>query len=318
MKLLEDFLPANAGLKVFSAPHMPCRVYVAGYKDTPVPDIVRLYAKHLAGIYTHRHIARLSEMDRRLLVQYIKDRVPYPALRFPADSWVRIRTGTFKGDVARVYKSYPSSDVVELMVVPRLRKRRKASSPPTKKRRNDPTQALHVAEEVPDDALVIGPIEGTYMVGDDVYFENGLKYIKAQGMHYAQKCTPTADDVWFFTLAGINTLRETNTAFLRQQNRVILARGSKRGLQAVVKHRDEETVDVETSTGTSEHLAIGDVERVFEVGSHITVRLGHAKGRSGLVLATVGKEVTFAEQCSNEQVSLCPQNYRPILTSTFI
>ena len=77
-------------------------------------------------------------------------------------------------------------------------------------------------------------------------------------------------------------------------------------------------MDVETSTGTSEHLAIGDVERVFEVGTHIVVRLGHAKGRSGLVLATVGKEVTFAEHGSNEQVSLCPQSFRPILTSTFI
>ena len=234
----------------------------------------------------------------------MNDCIPCPALQFPAGSWVRIRTGTFKGDVARVYKSYSSSDVVELMVVPRLQSRQKASNSSTKKRRIESTQALHVAEEVPNDALVIGPIEGTYMVGDDVYFDNGLKYIKAQGMHYAQKCNPTVEDIWFFTLAGIDTLRETNMAFLQQQNRVIIARGDKHGLQAVVKSMDEEMVDVEILAGTSEHLAIGDVERVFEVGTHIVVRLGHAKGRSGLVLSTVGKEVTFAEHCSNEQVRI--------------
>ena len=230
---------------------------------------------------------------------------------------MRIRTGTFKGDVARVYKSHSSSDVVELMVVPRLQSRQKASNSSTKKRRIESTQALHVAEEVPNDALVIGPIEGTYMVGDDVYFDNGLKYIKAQGMHYAQKCNPTVEDIWFFTLAGIDTLRETNMAFLQQQNRVIIARGDKHGLQAVVKSRDEEMVDVEILAGTSEHLAIGDVERVFEVGTHIAVRLGHAKGRSGLVLSTVGKEVTFAEQGSNEQVRVS-LSQNSILFLTFI
>ena len=115
---------------------------------------------------------------------------------------------------------------------------------------------------------------------------------------------PSAEDVWFFTLAGIDTLRETNTAFLRQENRVEICRGEKRGLQGVVNRRDAESVDVETSAGTTERLALGDVERVLEVGAHIVVRLGHAKGRSGLILATEGKEVTFVDHGSSEQVRL--------------
>ena len=171
-----------------------------------------------------------------------------------------------------------------------------------KKRRNDPTQALHVAEEVPDDALVIGPIEGTYMVGDDVYFENGLKYIKAQGMHYAQKCTPTADDVWFFTLAGIDTLYETNKAFLRHQNPVMIIRGEWHGLQGVVTRLEEESVYVQITAGSTVHLSMSDVKRVFGIGAHIVTRLGQARGRSGLILDTHGKEVTFIDRKLNEQV----------------
>lgn len=300
---LNQALPS--GLEAVSAPGLLGRVYVGAPSDVHVAPIIRRHASHLVQAYVHRGIARLSESDRVLLVHYSERQTDFTKV-FPEGAWVRIRHGEYVRDVARVHRSTSNSDVLELLVVPRIvNELEDVDLEPRKKSgRVNTIRTLQILEQISIVDLQPGPEEGTFLIKDAVFFRNGLRLLKVAGLHYAENCRPSAEELWLFTVAGLDTRRETNAAFLKVGDRVHVVRGEYGTEDGKVEKKEEDTAQVRMMTDDallSVHFS--ELERVFKVGDAVSVCLGPFKGRSGLVVASFEGELTFVQFDSTEHVS---------------
>ena len=196
-----------------------------------------------------------------------------------------------------MHSSRSSSDELELVVTPRydgsLEGLRTTFKGPREKQ---PPQALCDFGLIPDEELQEGPISGTYTFGDDVYFKNGLKLVAVQGLHYASIYRPSAAEVWHFTLAGEDTLMETNKSLLRSSDRIRVLAGADVGKVGVVIAKEgarDEVVEVDVQEDRVRLYNVAYIERVFTVGDTVSVVLGSHSGQEGMIVDIADKNVTI-------------------------
>lgn len=300
---LTEALPI--GLEAVSAPGLLGRVYVGAPSDVNAAPIIRRHASHLVQAYVHRGIARLSEEDRLLLAHYSERQADFTKV-YPEGAWVRIRHGEYVRDIARVYRSSSNSDVLELLVVPRIvNEPTDADLEPHKKGSGaKTTRSLSVLEHISSELVQPGHEEGSFVIEDAIFFRNGLRLLKVAGLHYVEICRPSAEELWLFTMAGLDTRKETNVAFLKVGDRVHVVRGEYGLEDGKVEKKDEDTAHVRMMADDSlQCVHFSNIERVFEVGDAVSVCLGPSKGCSGLVVAAFEGELTFVQFDSTEHVS---------------
>lgn len=155
-----------------------------------------------------------------------------------------------------------------------------------------------------------GPLPGTYCLWSKVFFRNGLQLLRVQGIHYIKHYQPTVHDIIHFTIAGVDTLKETNDELLQVGDRVREVKGGTlSGIVGVVVSKSEEAVRVkdladEDGEAMVVILGLGDVQRVFKEGEAIEVCVGELRGRRGLVIDIPnGRELTFIDVSTKQQVS---------------
>lgn len=291
------------GLQAFALDGLVGRVYVAAPQIVIQADVlIKRFGFMVQTAYVHRRIEPLCETERRMLVRHTERRTDF-AEAYPIGTWVRIKHGQYIGDIARVFKTSSSSDELELLVVPRFKKD-SASKGVTITHdiddNRDP-QGLYDVSLLPQDTPP-GPVDGSFLVGDDVFMRNGLRVIKVQGIHYVSRHpNPKPEDIWYFTVAGIDTRLETNKAFLLEGDHVrdlrvedIDGRGKVVRVDAI-----EAVAEVENADGVTQTVHMSYVERVFALGSSVVIRLGPWKGRSGLVVEETDVEITLVEVDGN-------------------
>ena len=290
---LNEVLPEGLCASAYNG--LGARIYVSSPKVVLQADLlIKRYGAYINCVYVHRPIVPVDEMDRRSLIRNMG--VDF-ADAYPVGSWVRVRDGLYKGDIARVYSSRSSTDELDLVLAPRydasLEGLRTAFKGPMRGR---PPQCLCDFSLIPTGELQDGPITGTYTFGDDVYFENGLKFVTVHGLHYASVCRPSAAEVWFFTLAGEDTRMETNKSLLRSSDRVRVLAGVDVGKMGVVIAKygaNDEAVEVDVQEDTIRLYNVAYIERVFEVGDTVSVVLGSHSGQEGMIVDIADKNVTI-------------------------
>lgn len=257
---------------------------------TEVPHVDRVIKRFGAPIkqaYVHRAVIPLPEHERRLVDLQVESNGDL-SRRFAVGSWVKISSGLYAGDVGKVYHSTSTSDDIQVLVAPRL------PQDPSQYYRHPrkgypqirPSPTLCVLDNVPNGDLEPGPVPHSFRVGDEVYLTNGLQLLTVQGLHYARPMQrPSAEDVWLFTVAGCDTVLETNRSFLGSGDSVEIIRGVAQNVLGIVLRVDGESVEVEVGEDSSMCANMSDVRRIFSPGDSVAVRLGPHKGDSGLVCA---------------------------------
>lgn len=296
------------GLQAFALDGLFGRVYVAAPQVVLQADVlIRRFGFGVQTAYVHRRIMPLCETERRMLVRHTERRTDFSEA-YPIGAWVRIKHGQYIGDIARVFKTSSSSDELELLIVPRFSRdsasRDSASMGEATTHdiddNRDP-QGLYDVSLLPQDTPP-GPVDGSFLVGDDVFLRNGLRVIKVQGIHYVSRHpNPKPEDIWYFTLAGIDTRLETNKAFLMEGDHVRDLRVEDMDGRGKVVRVDaiEAVAKVDNIDGVTQTVHMSYLDRVFAVGSSVVIRLGPWKGRSGLVVEETDVEITLVEVDGN-------------------
>lgn len=291
------------GLQAFALDGLLGRVYVAAPQTVLQADVlIRRVGFGVQTAYVHRRIKPLCEIERRMLVRHTERRTDFSAA-YPIGSWVRIKYGQYTSDISRVFKTSSSSDEMELLVVPRFNRDSTArmTTAPHDIDDNRGPQGLYDVSLLPQDTPP-GPVDGSFLVGDDVFLRNGLRVIRVQGFHYVSRHpNPNAEDIWYFTLAGIDTRLETNKAFLMEGDRVRDSRVEDIDGRGKVVRVDatEAVADVDNVDGVTQTVHMSYLERLFALGSSVVIRLGPWKGRSGLVVEETDVEITLVEVDGN-------------------
>lgn len=287
------------GLRAFALDGLHGRVYVAAPQSVLQADVlIKRFGFAVQTAYVHRRIKPLCETERRMLVRHTEWRANF-SNAYPIGSWVRIKYGQYIGDVAKVFKTSSSSDEMELLVVPRFNRDSTTRVPIAVHNIDDnrEPQGLYDVSLLPQDTPP-GPVDDSFLVGDDVFLRNGLRVIRVQGFHYVSRHpNPKPEDIWYFTLAGIDTRLETNKAFLMKGDHVrdlrvedIDGRGTVTRVDAI-----EAVAEVDFGEEVTQTIHMSYLERVFELGSSVIIRLGPWKSRSGLVVEETGIEITLVE-----------------------
>lgn len=293
-ELLPDFMRAVA------TPWGKGRVYVSCPSEVAADELLRLRASTISSAYLHRTLMPLSALDRQLLEDRLKNSNKTNA-DFQYGQWVRIRHGRYLGDVGRVMNASQETDNICLAVVPRIWP---DGSETTIKRLERPPQSLRALGHK---NVQPGPLPRTFYLGDIVYLDSGLRVLKVQGLHFVNNDEPTAHELVFFTMAGIDTLRETNQALLRENDPVRVTGGSLKGKEGYVKRRDKDIVRISTFEGSEIEVSMVELRRVFLVGDTISCVMGPLKGRSGIVVDVLDHEVSFVDSETNETVRILSQ-----------
>lgn len=258
----------------------------------------------------HRNIVPITGQDEEVLLEHSQMRKEF-SQRHLERTWVKIRCGFFAGDIGFVQKGSQDSDILRILVVPRLsddvRKhvlsgRRKGRGP----------QMLFKADMFSRNSERVvqpGSEPGSWLIdNEEEYLANGLRVLKVTGIHYVKHYRPSAEELQLFTIAGVDTLRETNEAFLQQRDRVKIVKGGFKGSEGVVVTKEQENVRIRSSMSMGieegEEMLVGirEVKRCFEIGSNIVIRLGTGRGRRGMIVDVLSAEVVMLETDTREEV----------------
>lgn len=305
-KRLKSNLPEPLG--VLGVPWCKGRVYVTAPKTVDAAALIKYYARNLDGAYVHRQIVPITAEEQAELDQFVKDRLDF-SKRHALHSWVKIRRGVFVGDIAHVHEVDPFSDVVKLLVVPRLHDNKKRDR--NGKREGRAYQSLfkpeNAVQTIEEGILRPGSTQGSWIRNDaEEYLANGLRLITVTGVHYVDHYRPQAHELEFFTVAGINTLAETNEAFLLTGDRVKLVMGEFTGREGRVAEKGRDSVKVfvnERSEVKEYEVGISQLKRIFDVGDNIVAVMGPARNQRGIVVSVYEDELFFIDSETREEVS---------------
>lgn len=138
------------------------------------------------------------------------------------------------------------------------------------------------------------------------YLSNGLRLLKVASLHFISRCNPNAEEVELFTTAGIETLKETNAAFLTLHEVVEVVSGDHAGTRGRVVSLSADSARASVQVkGIPEalHMGLNEIRRCFEVGDYIQIRLGYAKGATGFITNVSENYVTVAG--SEDAIEVC-------------
>lgn len=307
---MNELLPE--GLNAVAVSWCKGRVYVQCPKAIDPVTIVRLCTTCVETAYVHRRIDRVSEEDCEVIRQALNGNRD-TLVRFEAGCWAKCTRGTFTGDIVRVRRAEEDSDVVEVDVVPRLWQRTGKRGRGTRTNERAP-QVLFSPDMTgrwrgfDGKRMQPGEERGTWTIDNEQhYLSNGLRSMKVTGLHLLKHCRPTAKELELFTIAGIDTLRETNRDLLRTGDEVSVTKGTVRGTEGRVMSMKEDVVRIKVAGKTDSGETVYDVNmdevrRLFRQGDHVQVRIGKDIGRRGIVVDIGGADVTLVDFSSKQQV----------------
>ncbi|TYI92712.1 hypothetical protein E1A91_D02G089700v1 [Gossypium mustelinum] len=297
--LMQKFIDKGVELQIRSVialDHLKNYIYIEADKEAHVREAV----KGLRNIFPAKiMLVPIREMTDVLSVES-------KAIDLSRDTWVRMKIGTYKGDLAQVVDVDNVRQRVTVKLIPRIDlqalanklegrevAKKKAFVPPPRLLNVDEARELHIRVERRRD-----PVTGDYFENiDGMLFKDGFLY-KTVSMKSisAQNIKPTFDELEKFRapstngveMVGLSTLfANRKKGHFMKGDAVIVVKGDLKNLKGWVEKVEEENVHIRPEMkGLPKTLAVNEKElcKYFEPGNHVKVVSGTKEGATGMVV----------------------------------
>ncbi|KAL8466975.1 hypothetical protein ACS0TY_035885 [Phlomoides rotata] len=293
--------------------HLKNYIYIEAHKEAHVREA----CKGMRNIYpSNIMLVPIKEMTDVLTVER-------KAINISRDTWVRMKIGMYKGDLAKVVdvdnvrlratvKLIPRIDLQALAnkLEGREVPKKKAFTPPARFMNIDEARELHIRVERKRD-----PSTGDYYAKiEGMMFKDGLLYKNVSLRSIStQNVQPTFDELEKFKqpgVVGVGDASSLSTLFASRKkghflkgDRVIIVKGDLRNLKGLVEKVEEDTVHIRPNErGLPKTLAVSDKDlcKYFEPGNHVKVVSGATEGATGMVVSVEVHVVNIVSDTTKE------------------
>ncbi|XP_022851445.1 putative transcription elongation factor SPT5 homolog 1 [Olea europaea var. sylvestris] len=301
--------------------HLKNYIYIEADKEAHVREAV----KGMRNIYPSKvMLVPIKEMTDVLSVES-------KAIDVSRDTWVRMKIGTYKGDLAKVVDVDNVRQRVTVKLIPRIDlqalanklegrevPKKKAFTPPARFMNVDEARELHIRVERRRD-----PATGDYYENiGGMMFKDGFLY-KTVSMKSISTLNvqPTFDELEKFRQpdeTGDGDMSSLSTLFANRKkghfmkgDRVIVVKGDLKNLKGSVEKVEEDTVHIKPhEKGLPKTLAISDRElcKYFDPGNHVKVVSGATEGATGMVVSVEGHVVNIVSDTTKDLLRVFADN----------
>nr|XP_043635617.1 putative transcription elongation factor SPT5 homolog 1 [Erigeron canadensis] len=323
--LMQKCIDRGSELQIRSAialDHLKNYIYIEADKEAHVKEA----CKGMRNIYTGSKIllVPIKEMTDVLSVES-------KAIDLSRDTWVRMKIGTYKGDLAKVVDVDNVRQRVTVKLIPRIDLqalanklegrdvvKKKTFTPPPRFMNVDEAREMHIRVERRRD-----PMTGDYFENiNGMMFKDGFLY-KTVSMKSisTQNIQPSFDELEKFRqpsengdgdIASLSTLfANRKKGHFMKGDRVIVIKGDLKNLKGWVEKVEEGTVHIKPSEeGLPRTLAVSERElcKYFEQGNHVKVVSGAQEGVTGMVVTVEGHVVNIVSDTTKEVVRVFSDN----------
>ncbi|GMI90818.1 global transcription factor group A2 [Hibiscus trionum] len=318
--LMQKYIDKGSELQirsVISLDHLKNYIYIEADKEAHVREAI----KGLRTIFGAKiMLVPIREMTDVLSVES-------KAIDLSRDTWVRMKIGTYKGDLAQVVDVDNVRQRVTVKLIPRIDlqalanklegrevPKKKAFVPPPRFMNVDEARELHIRVERRRDSIT-----GDYFENiDGMLFKDGFLY-KTVSMKSisAQNIKPTFDELEKFQtpsnngegeMVGLSTLfaKRKKNHFMKG-DAVIVVKGDLKNLKGWVEKVEEENVHIRPEMkGLPKTLAVNEKElcKYFEPGNHVKVVSGTKEGATGMVVKVEQHVLIILSDTTKEHISV--------------
>ncbi|XP_068652910.1 putative transcription elongation factor SPT5 homolog 1 isoform X1 [Aristolochia californica] len=318
--LMQKYIDKGSELQIRSAialDHLKNYIYVEAEKEAHVKEACR----GLRNIFSTAKITivPIKEMTEVLSVES-------KSIDLSKDAWVRMKIGTYKGDLAKVVDVDNVRQKVTVQLVPRLDLqaiankldgkdvgKKKAILPPPRLFNADEAKEMNIRVER---KRILH--EDYEMVGTMMFRDGFLHKTVSTKSISTQNVQPTFDELEKFQKhgdemdGGANALRNLSTLLSNRKkghflkgDAVVVIRGDLKNLKGWVEKVDEENVHIRPKlSGLPATLAVNDRDlcKHFEPGDHVKVVSGAHEGATGLVLKVEDHVLIILSDATREDI----------------
>ncbi|KAJ4950709.1 hypothetical protein NE237_027541 [Protea cynaroides] len=327
--LMQKYIDKGSELQIRSAialDHLKNYIYVEADKEAHVKEA----CKGLRNIYSQKvMLVPIKEMTDVLSVES-------KAVDLSRDTWVRMKIGTYKGDLAKVVDVDNVRQRVTVKLIPRIDLqaiankldgrevvKKKAFVPPPRFMNIEEAREMHIRVERRRDQVT-----GDYFENiDGMMFKDGFLY-KTVSMKSisSQNIQPTFDELEKFRKPGEDGDGDTSSLSSLFANRkkghfmkgdqVIVVKGDLKNLMGWVEKVEEENVHIRPNTkepsmkGLPKTLAVHERElcKYFNAGDHVKVVSGAQEGATGMVVKVEGHVLYIVSDTTKEDIRVFADN----------
>ncbi|KAI7754771.1 hypothetical protein M8C21_033839, partial [Ambrosia artemisiifolia] len=322
--LMQKCIDRSSELQIRSAialDHLKNYIYIEADKEAHVKEA----CKGMRNIYTGSKIllVPIKEMTDVLSVES-------KAIDISRDAWVRMKIGTYKGDLAQVVDVDNVRQRVTVKLIPRIDlqalanklegrevQKKKAFTPPPRFMNVEEAREMHIRVERRRD-----PMTGDYYENiNGMMFKDGFLY-KTVSMKSisTQNIQPSFDELEKFRQPSENGENDNSlsTLFANRKkghfmkgDRVIVIKGDLKNLKGWVEKVEEGTVHIKPNAeGLLTTLAVNEKElcKYFEPGNHVKVVSGAQEGVTGMVVTVKGHVVNIVSDTTKEVLRVFSDN----------
>ncbi|KAK7057324.1 transcription elongation factor SPT5 [Favolaschia claudopus] len=324
-------------LHIFSAfqrDSLPGMIYVEARSSQHVSQA----CNGLVGIYLSRGIHLVPIQEMASLLQIKKQ-----DLTVTPGSWVRIKRGTYQGDLAQVVDITETGEFVGLKFVPRIdlnpkddgslegptgKKRKKTSTIASGTTR--PSQRLFNYEEV---VAVWGrknvvKRNQVYVFQNETFKDGFIEKDLKLSQLILEDVNPTLEEITQFARGqegegGENGVdlsliaeasKKAAISVLQPGDHVEVFEGEQSGVHGVVEEINQDVVTITAVgvdfDGQKVDLPARSVRKRFKAGDHVKVMTGQNADETGLVVSVSDNVVTFLSDMSMQEVSVFSRDLR--------
>ncbi|KAL4280693.1 hypothetical protein GQ457_03G029670 [Hibiscus cannabinus] len=298
--LMQKYIDRGSDLQIRSVialDHLKNFIYIEADKEAHVREAIK-GQRNIFG-------AKIMLVPIREMTDVLS--VESKAIDLSRDTWVRMKIGTYKGDLAQVVDVDNVRQRVTVKLIPRIDlqalanklegrevPKKKAFVPPPRLMNVDEARELHIRVEHRRD-----PVTGDYIdyIGA-MLFKDGFLY-KTVSMKSisVQNIKPTFDELEKFRapsakgegeMVGLSTLfANRKKGHFMKGDAVIVVKGDLKNLKGWVEKVEEENVHIRPEMkGLPKTLAVNEKElcKYFEPGNHVKVVAGTKEGATGMVV----------------------------------
>ncbi|KAI0497133.1 hypothetical protein KFK09_023461 [Dendrobium nobile] len=311
---------------VVALDHLKNYIYVEADKEAHVKEA----CKGMRTIYSSAKVmlVPIKEMTDVLSVES-------KTIEISRDTWVRMKLGIYKGDLAKVVDVDNVRQKVTVKLIPRIDLqhlanklenrdvvKKKAFVPPPRFFNIDEAREMHIRVERRRDKDT-----GEYFeMVENMMFKDGFLY-KTVSMKSirSQNIQPTFDELDKFRkpggdgdddgdadMASLSTLiSNRKKGHFMKGDAVVVVRGDLKNLKGWVEKVEEDTVHVKPEmAGLPKTLAFNEKElcKYFKLGDHVKVVSGVQEGATGMVVKVDGHVLIISSDTTKEDIRVFADN----------